>query len=214
MLEGGDPVDKSKLTVKITVNDKDSTILYFGKAVTELSGNLDFKTIYTLTLNPKHDATEVIVELQLIYDNNLITTAEGKCTFTWSNAMDDITEQLFKAIDSGTCQEALNILKSPQRTQVQANSTYVGTYNAGYLLEFLHVPYRKVGTPGNINDPTYESLCKEILTLPGIDVNQPISADGNYPLGQAIQEGNLIYMKVLLTNPNARINSNSVVPHM
>jgi hypothetical protein len=213
MITNGDPVDFTKLKLHITTSDAISHVKEAGNIVEQLprpgAVDLDFKTIYTLTLQPDPTSAQVIVELQLYYDNKKLETTDSKCTFTWERDLNDVTKKLFEAMYKNThdsVQEALKILQSPKRTHIQPNAsfTHPAYHKHLFLLEILN---------WNPN-ATYESLIKEVLTLPGINVNQILELGiEKTPLSDAIETQNLFYTKLLLEK-KAKVKPGSLTTNL
>lgn len=198
LINNGEPIDLNKLQLKITLSDGTSGIKpqAGGGPITELSGNdVKLDTPYELTLDPA--TTQVTITLQLWYDNKQLEGAGSTCTLTWDGNINAVTNDLIVKMTNNQHQEALDILKSSQRAQIQPNASFYpdypdGTPNMNGLLVRQLNNYSLYSSQSTI----YKDLVKEILTLPGIDLDPPF--DPYSLLEQCIKNGNIILMTALL----------------
>lgn len=199
LINNGEPIDLNKLQLKITLSDGTSGIKpqAGGGPITKLSGNdVKLDTPYELTLDPA--TTQVTITLQLWYDNKQLEGAGSTCTLTWDGNINAVTNDLIVKMTNNQHQEALDILKSSQRAQIQPNASFYpdypdGTPNMNGLLVRQLNNYSLYSSLSTI----YKDLVKEILTLPGIDLDPPKNSDGTL-LEHTVKCGNIILMTALL----------------
>jgi hypothetical protein len=213
LTNSGDSIDLNKLQLKITLSEGESTIKPPGGGgpVTELSGSVvKLDQAYCMELTT--GSTQVIIKLQLWYDNKKLENAESTCTLTWEKEKNTETQtflgKLTTSGDGDPIGAAIGILQSSTRDKIQ---TRWQTNGKNEILSLLNNVLDQGMAPSwSYNTmKKYETLFEEIFQLPGIyedDIDIVGSDPSKTPLAKAIELTNFIYEKWLKPSASADRN--------